>query len=91
MRGVEIRLSGFAQVYCVHDREKRQVNTPDDCMRIARDAGIVLMDHPKFQKCGCCENVFASFDDAPQYCHKCSGTNVHLLGGPLNQPIEGVL
>ena len=91
MRGVEISLSGTAVVCCVHDRQKRQVKSPDDCMRIAREAGVTLMAHPKFQTCGCCENVFATFGDAPQYCHTCSGANVHLLGGPLNQPIEGVL
>ena len=48
------------------------------------------MAHPKFQTCGCCENVFATFDDAPQLCHRCNGHNVHALGGPLNDPIEGV-
>lgn len=90
MQGIRIALSGTAKVYCVHDREKRQVATPDDCMRIARDAGMVLMAHPKFQTCGCCENVFASLDDAPQLCHRCNGSNVHKLGGPLNDPIEGV-
>ena len=90
MHGIRMELSGFAKVYCVHDREKRLLKTPDDCMRIARDAGIVLMEHPKFQTCGCCENVFASFDDAPQLCHRCNGHNVHPLGGPLNDPIEGV-
>jgi hypothetical protein len=92
MRGVEIVLSGTAEVYCIHDRRKRQVKTPDDCMRIARAAGLtVIPAHPKFQTCGCCENVFASYSDEPQLCHKCSGENVHSLGGPINDPIEGVL
>jgi len=89
--GIRIAISGTAQVYCVHDRQKRVVQTPDDCLRIARDAGMTLMAHPKFQTCGCCENVFATVDDAPQYCHQCSGENVHRLGGPLNEPVEGVL
>jgi hypothetical protein len=84
-------LGGTAKVYCVHDREKRQVKTPDDCMRLARMVGMTLLAHPKFQTCGCCENVFASLDDAPQLCSRCSGINVHKLGGPVNEPIEGVL
>lgn len=91
MHGIRIALSGTAKVYCVHDREKRLLKTPDDCLRLARDAGIEIFEHPKFQTCGCCENVFASFDDAPQLCHRCNGRNVHALGGPLNAPIEGVL
>ena len=91
MRGIRMELSGFAQVYCVHDREKRLLKTPDDCIRAARDAGLfVLLAHPKFHTCGCCENVFVTVDDSPQYCHRCSGVNVHKLGGPLNDPIEGV-
>jgi hypothetical protein len=91
VRGIELVLSGTAKVYCVHDREKRQVNSPDDCVRIARMAGMFVDPHAKFQTCGCCENVFASWDDSPQLCHRCSGVNVHKLGGPINDPIEGVL
>lgn len=88
--GIRISLSGSAKVYCVHDREKRLLKTPDDCVRVARDAGMVLLAHPKFHTCGCCDNVFATLDDEPQYCHRCSGNNVHKLGGPLNEPVEGV-
>lgn len=92
MRGIEIVLSGTAEVYCVHDRQKRQVKTPDDCMRIARDAGLVpTIAHPKFQTCGCCENVFPTISDYPQLCPGCTRSNVHPLGGPINDPIEGVL
>ncbi len=91
MRGIRIALSGSAKVYCVHDREKRRIKTPDDCVRIAREAGMTLIAFPKFQTCGCCENVFATLGDEPQLCHRCNGRNVHRLGGPLNDPIEGVL
>lgn len=91
MRGIELVLSGTAKVYCVHDREKRLVKTPDDCLRIARDAGLEIVAHPKFQTCGCCENVFASADDIPRLCHRCQRDHVHALGGPINDPIEGVL
>ena len=88
--GFRVSLGGVAQVYCVHDREKRIIRNPDDCVRVAQDAGMVLLAHPKFQTCGCCENVFASLDDAPQLCPGCNGQNVHKMGGPLNDPIEGV-
>jgi len=91
VRGIEIVLSGTAEVYCIHDRQKRQVKTPDDCVRIARSVGLVPIAHPKFQTCGCCENVFAAYSDEPQLCHRCSGENLHPLGGPVNDPIEGVL
>ena len=91
MRGVRIALGGTAKVYCVHDREKRLLRTPDDCARVARDAGLEPLANPKFQTCGCCENVFAALTDEPQLCHRCSARNVHSLGGPINDPIEGVL
>lgn len=91
MRGVRIALGGTAAVHCVHDREKRIIRNPDDCMRVARKAGLVPLGHPKFQTCGCCENVFATISDAPQLCPGCSKYHVHKLGGPINDPIEGVL
>lgn len=86
-----MELGGIAKVYCVHDREKRLVKNPDDCMRLAREAGMVLLALPKFHTCGCCANVFATLDDAPQLCPGCTRPNVHKLGGPINAPIEGVL
>lgn len=95
MRGVEIVLSGTAAVYCVHDRQKRQVKDPDDVMRTLRGTGLqpsaAWLAHPKFQTCGCCENVFPTFSDEPQLCPGCTRPNVHPLGGPINDPIEGVL
>jgi hypothetical protein len=91
MRGIELVLSGSAKVYCVHDRLKRQVNSPDDCLRIARDAGMSLFANPKFQRCACCDNVFATLDDIPQLCTRCNQSAVHALGGPLSEPIEGVV
>lgn len=91
MPGIELVLGGSAVVHCVHDRRKRQVQSPDDCIRLAREAGMTLLAYPKFQTCACCENVFATLDDVPQLCTRCNGHNVHRLGGPLNDPIEGVL
>lgn len=91
MPGIQLVLGGTAKVYCVHDREKRLLTTPDDCLRVARAAGMALLTHPKFHTCGCCENVFATLDDAPKLCPGCNLQNVHKLGGPIRDPIEGVL
>ena len=88
---VGIAIGGVARVYCVHDREKREVRSPDDAYRVAQAAGMVVDPHAKFQTCGCCENVFATRDDIPTLCPRCLGVNVHQLGGPLNGAIEGVL
>lgn len=89
--GIRLSLGGVAQVYCVHDREKRVIRTPDDCVRVAWDAGAKVLLHPKFQTCGCCENVFAAVTDFPQLCPGCQRPNVHKLEAPVSDPIEGVL
>jgi len=92
MPGIELVLGGTAAVYCVHDRQKRQIRNPDDCMRLIRDTNARLLAFgAKFQTCGCCENVFPCVTDIPQLCPGCQGHNFHKLGGPLNDPIEGVL
>lgn len=91
MAGVELVLSGTAKVYCVHDREKRLIKDPDDCVRVALRAGVAIVHHAKFQTCGCCENVFATSSDIPKLCYQCNGSLRHKQGGPLNDPIEGVL
>jgi len=89
--GVTLALGGIAKVYCVHDREKRQVRSPDDAFMLARMAGLLVDPHSKFQTCGCCENVFATPDDTPRLCERCSLHHIHALGGPLELPIEGVI
>jgi hypothetical protein len=89
-RGIEIVLSGTAKVYCVHDREKRQLRTPDDCLRLVRHSAVPV-EQLKFQTCGCCENVFPTLDDMPQLCPGCRRAPTHEPGGPLNDPIEGVI
>lgn len=91
MPGIELVLSGSAKVYCVHDREKRAVQSPDDCLRLLDGVHDRTLIGIKFQTCGCCENVFAVHSDVPQLCHRCRQPNTHALGGSINQPIEGVL
>ena len=91
MPGIQLVLGGTAAVYCVHDRQKRQIQNPDDCMRLLWDAYKRDFRGVKFQTCGCCENVFAAITDIPQLCHQCNGSLKHRLGGPISDPIEGVL
>lgn len=91
MSGIRMVLGGSAKVYCVHDREKRLVRTPDDCLRLLHGVHDRNLVGVKYQTCGCCENVFAVHSDIPQLCHQCNGSLKHRLGGPISEPIEGVL
>ena len=60
MPGIELVLGGSAKVYCVHDREKRLVEYPGRLLaHSSRRGHAAVSAHPKFQTCGCCENVFA--------------------------------
>ena len=90
MRGIELVLSGVAQVYCVHDREKRQVPDKETALYIARQVGlsITAIDKVVYQTCACCENVFATFDKNPRLCHTCERPLVHKPGGPLKEASE---
>jgi hypothetical protein len=90
MPGIQLVLGGVAVVCCVHDRQKRQVRNPDDYMRLLVH-GRRLVGATKFQTCGCCENVFVALSDIPQLCHQCNGSLRHKPGGPISDPIEGVL
>ncbi len=88
--GIEISLSGVAKVYCVHDRQKRQVPDKAEALRIARQVGLSITSAHKivYQTCACCENVFATFDKNPRLCHTCERPLVHKPGGPLNEASE---
>lgn len=87
--GIRIVLGGKAQVYCVHDREKRQVTTE------AHVAALGLLHDPPFlydpkqhkiHRCACCDNLFVDPSDEPRYCRPCQRPLVHKLGGPLQEP-----
>ena len=71
----EMHISGFAQVYCVHDREKRQL------VDIAFDPSAT-----KVHLCACCENLFLERTDTPMFCTQCRGPLAHMPGGPLPDP-----
>lgn len=85
---VRIELSGTARVYCVHDREKRQVKTERDVFELGLAAGLIY--NPKLHqthRCACCENLFVDPTDEPRFCSLCQGQNRHELGGSLPEPI----
>jgi hypothetical protein len=89
--GLRIELGGKAQVYCVHDREKRQVTTEAQVAQLGLEVGVVY--DPKIHRlyrCACCQNLFFDPSDEPRYCRPCQGPFAHQLGGPLAQP-EGAL
>ena len=88
-----IVLGGTAQVFCVHDREKRQVTTERQVAELGLLLPVpVIFDRKlhKLQFCACCENLFFDISDEPRYCAVCQRPNVHALGGPLPPP-EGVV
>lgn len=91
MRGIAIGISGVAKVYCVHDREKRELTDPEDVSKLGASLGIVYDARKhKIHLCACCENLFVASDDTPRLCTQCMGVNTHPLGGPLPEP-EGVI
>lgn len=89
---VKVELSGIAKVYCVHDREKRLVRDPELVKFLGQAAGIAYDPKlHKLQDCGCCENLHVTLTDTPQLCSVCSKPPTHALGGPIAEPIEGVI
>lgn len=68
-------LSGTYKIYCVHNREKREV--------------VELVFDPKKSKpqmCSCCENIFLTRDDTPRFCDICCKRPTFALQGPLKDP-----
>lgn len=78
---VPLSLGGVAVVCCVHDREKRVITDREQAIRLGQEFGYDF-DPAKhvFQTCSCCENVFATFTDAPMRCPVCSGVSLPALG-----------
>jgi hypothetical protein len=87
MTGFRTSLGGVAKVYCVHDREKRQVVDPEDVGTLGQSLGIIFDARKhKIHACACCENLFVASDDTPRLCDTCMGVSTHPLGGPLPEP-----
>lgn len=87
MNGVRLVLGGTAQVYCVHDRRKREVVTEAQVAELGLEVGIVYdPKQHKLQVCSCCSNLFFDPSDEPRFCAVCKGPLVHPLGGPLPDP-----
>jgi hypothetical protein len=90
---VELVLGGTAQVYCVHDREKRQVVTEAQVAELGLESGIVYDPRQhRTHRCACCSNLFVDPSDEPRYCDTCNPAArlVHSLGAPLALPIGEV-
>lgn len=89
--GLKIVLSGKAEVFCVHDRKKREVVTEEHVMELAKAIDFQIRPGIHFMfKCSCCENLFVDEGTEPRYCLTCRRDPVHGLGGPLPEP-EGVV
>lgn len=83
---------GTAVVVCLHDRQKRVVNTPDDVARLGLDLDPPLIFNPTVHKthlCACCSNLFVDETDTPRYCSVCDPNKpfVHSPAAPLAHPI----
>lgn len=88
MSAIGIALGGVAQVYCVHDREKRKVTELEDVIALGREIGVRYdPKQHKTHKCACCENLFVDASDVPRLCHVCLGLPVHAFTEPLPAPI----
>jgi hypothetical protein len=86
-----IALGGKAQVYCVHNREKRQVKTEEQVALLGLSLGIVFKKGiHQIHLCPCCSNLFVADGKTERYCTKCSVPPVFPLGGPLDEP-KGVV
>jgi len=89
--GIRIALGGTAAVYCIHDRQKREVTDVGHVRLLGLQRGQQFDSRiHKVQLCPCCENLHVRLDDIPHYCPVCSGRPVHPVGGPLPEP-QGVL
>lgn len=85
--GTRVVLGGKAAVFCVHDRQKRQVTTEGQIVALGLTAGIIFdPKRDKIHRCTCCDNLFTDVSDEPQPCHTCRKPLVHALGGPLALP-----
>jgi recombinational DNA repair protein RecR len=71
--GTSVR--GMAVVYCLHNRQKRQV------VDLAFDRAKT-----KVHLCACCENLFLELTDTPMFCEPCRRPPVFAAGGPLPPP-----
>lgn len=89
--GFRLVWGGTAQVYCVHDREKRQVVTEEQVAALGLQVGVMYNSKiHKLHECSCCGNLFVAHSTEPKYCDTCSTPPIHVLGGKLPDP-KGVV
>ena len=75
MNSLAPTFSGKAQIFCVHNREKRRV------VELAFDPVKTSL-----HLCSCCENLFREPSDTPMFCPDCREAPTFALGGPLADP-----
>ncbi len=84
---IRLDLGGTARVYCVHDRQKRQVTTDRQVADLAAEVGQRYdPSRHKLFECACCQNLFVDETDIPRLCSVCMGSNVHRQEGQLPDP-----
>jgi hypothetical protein len=89
--GAHAVLGGKAVVCCVHNREKRQVQTEAQVAALGLAVGRLYdPKQDKLHLCSCCANLFVDPSDEPRFCSVCLRVPTHALGGPLPDP-KGVV
>jgi ribosomal protein L37AE/L43A len=68
-------VGGAASVYCLHNRQKRQVT------ELEFDRAKT-----KVHLCACCDNLFLERTDTPMFCQHCRRPPTFAAAGPLPQP-----
>ena len=92
MTGVRLGIAGSAKVYCVHDRQKRQIVDPEHVRLLGRALNVQYNPRThKLQTCACCQNLFVTPDDTPRLCDPCLGVTAHSLAAPIPEPLEGAV
>ncbi len=91
MRLIQPTFGGTAAVYCVHDRQKRQVVTEEQVAALGRQVGQLYdAKQHKLHRCACCQNLFVDPTDVPRYCQLCHRPLVHTLNGKLPDPTGAI-
>ena len=86
--GIGLAWGGQARVYCLHDRQKREVTTEDQLAEMAPPWRPYDPRQDKIHRCSCCDNLFTDPTDEPKRCYACRvHPAVHPQNGPLREPI----
>lgn len=73
-----IRIGGTAGVYCLHDRQQRQITEEAQVLALAPPGAKIDGDH-KIQECTCCHNLFVTDSPIDEKCLPCDPARQRLL------------